>query len=120
MAATVWPACPRNEHGRGKAAFVPFVLEGETGRSRPARAKAGLCSSTRRAMHRSFATARPSRRALIFNAAEAALPARPLRTSTGDQSAILKENLRRIAKLELARNCASIPPLRGIIATAPG
>ncbi|MGO9125345.1 MAG: 23S rRNA (uracil(1939)-C(5))-methyltransferase RlmD [Terriglobales bacterium] len=93
---------PADEHGRGKAAFLPFVLEGET-------VEASLLEQKR-----GFARAR----------ADKILHASPLRTvpkcpyfgecggchyqHTGYahqleiKTAILKENLRRIAKLELA------------------
>jgi len=93
---------PADEHGRGKAAFLPFVLEGETVEARLLEQKRG------------FARAR----------AEQILQASPFRiapqcpyfgecggchyqhTSYAHQleikATILKENLRRIAKLELA------------------
>jgi 23S rRNA (uracil1939-C5)-methyltransferase len=93
---------PADEHGRGKAAFLPFVLEGET-------VEASLLEQKR-----GFARAR----------VDHILQASPLRiaakcpyfgecggchyqhTSYAHQleikAAILKENLRRIAKLELA------------------
>jgi 23S rRNA (uracil1939-C5)-methyltransferase len=92
---------PADEHGRGKAVFVPFVLEGETVEAQIIQQKPG------------FARARVER----------VVEASPHRVSAGCpyfaqcggchyqhasyehqleiKAAILKENLRRIAKLEL-------------------
>jgi len=120
MAATVWPACTADEHGRGKRPSYPSSWKRDC-RSRLLEQKPGFGSSTRRADRSQLRHGAPSRRALIFNAARLHLPARPpLRTSTGDQSRHSEENLRRIAKLELDTELRIHPPLRGIIATAPG
>jgi 23S rRNA (uracil1939-C5)-methyltransferase len=93
---------PADEHGRGKAAFVPFVLEGE-------KIEASLLEEKR-----GFARARADK--ITESSPRRVEPPCPYFQSCGGchyqhagyehqleiKAAILKENLRRIAKLELA------------------
>jgi 23S rRNA (uracil1939-C5)-methyltransferase len=92
---------PADEHGRGKAVFVPFVLEGEAVEAALIEEKPG------------FARARADK--ILQPSAQRAEPFCPYFQRCGGchyqhtsyehqleiKAAILKENLRRIAKLEL-------------------
>jgi 23S rRNA (uracil1939-C5)-methyltransferase len=92
---------PANEHGRGKAAFAPFVLEGEDIEASLIEEKAG------------FARARTEK--ILHASPYRVVPQCPYFQSCGGchyqhasyehqleiKSAILKENLHRIAKIEL-------------------
>jgi len=92
---------PADEHGRGKAAFVPFVLEGEKVEATLVEQKRGF--------------ARAQAQAILQPSAQRVEPHCPYFLRCGGchyqhtsyehqleiKTAILKENLRRIAKLEL-------------------
>ena len=111
---------PADERGRGKAVFVPFVLEGEKVEAVLLEQKTG------------FARARADQ--ILEASPQRIEPRCPYFQRCGGchyqhtgyehqleiKAAILKENLRRIAKLELDTELISILPLRGTIAIAPG
>lgn len=100
---------PADEHGRGKAAFVPFVLEGETVEASLVEQKRGFA----RGRADSIVQASPLRVA----------PKCPYFAECGGchyqhtgyahqleiKAAILKENLRRIAKIELSTDLVLHP-----------
>ena len=102
---------PADEHGRGKAAFIPFVLEGEEVEATLTEEKPG------------FSRARADR--LLQPSVQRIEPGCPYFQGCGGchyqhtsyehqleiKAAILKENLRRIAKLELNKELIVHPSL---------
>ena len=93
---------PADEKGRGKAVFVPFVLAGEQVEAALVEEKAGFragpCRCDRRGVDRADRAAVSLFRAMRW----VPLSAYGYENQLAIKAGILKENLRRLAKLELA------------------
>ena len=93
---------PADDHGPGKAVFIPFVLPGEQVEAKITEQKPGFSApnSNRSSSLRKIALRRLARTSPV--AADVTTNTPPTTANWNSKPSILKENLKRIAKLELA------------------